>query len=78
MGYLVQNEQTKLLAGSLATIANSGFTVGILAPLATLLYASSSQVTISGRTVLLGSIAWTVMWIGLQGAARWLLKALRE
>ncbi len=75
---IIWNEQTKLLANSIATVANGCITIGVLAPLAAFIYSSASPVAISKGTLILGSLGWVAAWGFLQFAARRVLSDLRE
>lgn len=74
---LVANERVKLFAGALNTGATALFTVGVVAPMAARVYASSS-VGASAGTVLIGAAAFLLAAVALHAIAQWVLGGLRE
>ena len=74
---LARNEQIKLSASALNTLATAMATLGVLGPLAGFIYAPASFTP--GRPVwvlLLSAAAWAIAGAGLHYAARNLLRKL--
>lgn len=73
----IQDEQTKLIAGALNTVATSSFIVGVLAPVAAAFYNVGGAVKVPLGALVIG----VVVWLGAAGplhlAARHVLKGLR-
>lgn len=76
MSALARNEQRKLLAMVLNSVASSCVTVGILAPLAAFLYTPTWSVTISAVTLLVGFVVWLTASVVLHMLARRVLRLL--
>jgi hypothetical protein len=74
---LVENEQTKLLAGALNTAATSSFAIGVLAPMAAAFY-SVGTTRVPVPTVVLGIVIWLSAAVTLHFGARQVLKALKQ
>lgn len=75
--HLVHNEQTKLTATWINTLAAAFIAAGAVAPVAAILYGLSALPIATGRLVLL-AIACTVVGFGIHIVARALLRDLRE
>jgi len=75
MSTLVDNERTKLLANALDRASTASLTVGLLAPLAALLYNLSSG-HLDLWIILAGGVVWLSVAIGLHLTARWILRGL--
>lgn len=75
MSDLIDNERTKLLANAIDRASTACLTVGLLAPLAALLYGlSTSHVDL--WFVLAGGGVWFSVAIGLHLVARFILRSL--
>lgn len=75
MTKLVDNERTKLLANALDRASTACLTVGVLAPLAALLYNLSAG-HIGMWVFVGGGVIWFSVAIGLHLTARWPLRSL--
>lgn len=70
-------EQTKLLANALNTVATSCVTVGIATLLAGYLYnVSNFRTLVAPEIVLLGTLVWLSIAVGLHLGARRVLRSL--
>ena len=76
MANLVHNEQVKLFATLLNTVAAGSATVGVLAPFSAIIF-SGVSVTVSQRGVVYVTF-WLTLCLILHGLARLVLKGLRE
>jgi len=74
----VLDEQTKLRAAALNTVATSSFTVGILAPIGATFYNVNGQVGIPVNTLAIGVAIWFFAAIALHLAANFVLKGLSD
>ena len=75
--FLVQNEQTKLTAGWLNTLATALIAAGTFAPLAALLYGFSNSTTDHAR-IAVSAVICSVVGFGLHWGGRVCLRRLRE
>jgi len=73
---LVHNEQVKLFATLLNTVAAGSATVGVLAPFSAMIF-SGIGVTVSQRGAVYVTF-WLTLCAFLHGMARLVLKGLRE
>jgi len=73
---LVHNEQVKLLANLLNTMAAASVTIGVIAPFSAMIF-KGGDATLSLRTGVY-AIFWLTVWAILHAAARQVLKGLRE
>ena len=74
---LVENERTKLLAGALDRASTACVTVGVLAPVAAVLYGASGT-TIGLWAFALGGVIWLSAALALQWVARMVLGGLKS
>ena len=74
MNVLIDNERTKLLANALDRASTACVTVGLLAPLAALLY-NLSPVHVEVWIMIVGGAVWLLGAIGLHISARWVLRS---
>jgi hypothetical protein len=75
MSLLVDNERTKLLANALDRASTACLTVGLLAPLAALLYNLSAR-KVDLWIIVGGGLLWFLVAIALHLVARWILRSL--
>lgn len=74
---MIENERTKLLANALDRAATACVTVGLLAPIAAVLYGASA--TFAGMwTFALGACIWLLAAIALHLVARSVLGGLKS
>jgi hypothetical protein len=74
---LIHNERTKLSANAFNTAATACFTVGVLAPLAAVLYKIGSG-PIPPASIAFGALIWLFVAAFLHYCARWILGGLRQ
>jgi predicted tellurium resistance membrane protein TerC len=74
---IVHNEQVKLRAAALNTMATSCFAIGVLAPIATSFYNLTSD-HVPVHTVVLGIVLWMAAAVGLHRQAIRMLEGLKE
>jgi hypothetical protein len=76
MPYLVENEQTKLMAGALDRLSTGCFVVGVLAPYAAVIYGPATH--ISDDAFLFSLLSWFAAGAFIHYLAQWVLESLRE
>ncbi|WEJ57588.1 hypothetical protein [Devosia sp. FJ2-5-3] len=74
---LIENERTKLLANALDRTSTACLTVGVLAPLAAVIYGASGTALATWAFVL-GGVIWLLVAIALHMIARWVLGGLKS
>lgn len=74
---LVENERTKLLANALDRTSTACVTVGLLAPVAAVVYGASGT-SLASWTFILGGIVWLFAAAALHLIARVVLGGLRS
>ncbi|WIJ24379.1 hypothetical protein [Devosia sp. RR2S18] len=74
---LVENERTKLLANALDRASTACVTVGLLAPIAAVIYGASGT-AVTPWTFALGGVIWLLAAVALHLGARFVLGGLKS
>lgn len=74
---LIENERTKLLANALDRASTACVTVGVLAPVAAVIYGASAT-ALAVWAFVLGGVIWLLVAIVLHMVARWVLGGLKS
>ena len=74
---LIENERTKLVANALDRSSTACGTVGVLAPVAAVLYGASGT-SLEMWTFVLGGVIWLLAAIALHLGARYVLGGLKS
>jgi hypothetical protein len=76
MSYLIENEQTKLLASALDRISTGLIVVGVLSPYAAVMFGTTIAAT--HDELLLSTLSWFAAGVVVHIRARWVLQRLQE
>ena len=77
LAVIIHNEQVKLRAAALNTMATSCFAIGVLAPIATSFYNLMAD-HVPVHTIVVGVVLWFAAALGLHSHARRALQELKE